>query len=252
VTDKTGRLAREWDEQWAEAVKVAGEMRAAGPVMLRLATELRSNPDGYPARSIGDGTSPSANAETSTERAALAAYPDDDPDEDRRHPGADERIGRIDRVDRWLAEFFVHETTVRANLDKMKRLVSLVERRRDVRVGERAAGAGPCRACLRDVSGSSTDRLRTGFCHAEVSCYRAFLTWREQSPSDAPIEWFIAERRLALRIDEEGRELVGHERDEAELAASQGRTGRQLVGDKRRREVAPVAGVHEGPYHHVR
>lgn len=241
--DKTRRLAKEWDEQWSDAVDVATKMRKAGPEMLRLAAGLRSAPDGYPARSLSDGTSPGSDSTTSTERSALADYPDDDPDKDFddkgdpiNHPGPDDRYIRIDRVDKWLAEFFASETTARANLDKMQRCVSLVERRRDVRVGERAAGAGPCRACLREVFGTSVDRLRTGFCHAENSCYSAFLAWRATQDDDAPVEWFIAERRLALRIDDEGKELEGHERNAAEVAVAEGRTGRHLVAEQRRRE----------------
>lgn len=243
--DRSKRLARRWQKQWEDVTDIVSNVKARGPEMLALATEARSAPDGYPTRSIGDGTSRSSETMTSTEGAALAGYPEDDPDRHYdtagqrvNHPGPDARVDHTDLIDEWLAEFFSRGLAVIDNLEAMQKIGRLIENRKDRRVDR---NDGNCRACGRYVSGSVRtedgrkieDRLRNEFCSA---CYQALRTWRErQTDPTASVQWFIAERRVWLLIDAEGKMLAGSELTAAIAARDAATPGSQLVAEQLRR-----------------
>lgn len=184
MSDKTARLVKEWESNWDDVIAQARDLKTAGATMLRLATELRTAPDGYPRSSIGTGIAPSGPSDRTGEMAT--------------------NVEHLDRVDQWLDNFFAADIRVRGDVDLMERLVWLVEHRKDQRAGAER-NDGHCKACVtRYVPGSSTDRLRNELCDA---CYQAWRRWREpeiERGGDASKTKFLAERRTQLHIDAEG------------------------------------------------
>lgn len=112
--------------------------------------------DGYPSRTLGDGTSRSENEFTSVESAAWRRSEQQEPD-----PAGDA-----------IREVFaaIHQMADLAS--KVRKKIEASRYAHEKAAGRQSALSGPCRACGREVAGGEGDPMRGGYCSA---CYRA---WR--------------------------------------------------------------------------
>lgn len=138
-------------------------------------------PDGWPARTMSDGTapgnSPYVGVESMVERRAFAGVdgvPRVAPD-----PTGDALRQLFDT----LAAMAKLAETADTKLAYVRHVASTAE-------GRQSSTAGACQCCTRDVAGTPVDRLRNGYCSA---CNMAWV--RDGRPERAPWE---QRRRMAL------------------------------------------------------
>ena len=171
MTTRVVMSQRTWERRWAEMAEIVEAMAGRGPELIRLA-QMSAVPDGYGAG--GSGTIQSTDVADPTLRTAarrngwrLDGKDDDEPDGPPWVPN--------DRVNEWLDELFLQVTQAAARLRRIHQLDYLVEHRGDGRVGRQVTG-GECLCCERYVSGSASDRLRSGLCE---TCRKAYDRWKE-------------------------------------------------------------------------
>lgn len=112
--------------------------------------------DGYPSRTLGDGTSRSENELTSVESAVWRRS------EPQEYDGAGDAIREVFSAIHQMADLAA----------KVRKKIEASAHAHEKAVGRQSALSGPCRACGREVAGGEGDPMRAGYCSA---CYRA---WR--------------------------------------------------------------------------
>lgn len=140
----------QWDRQMEYIRRLVDKLQDAGPALFQRDRET-GQCDGFPASSLG-GDGRGGSEGSSTENAALA---------DHRHD-------------------VIHDDAVacRTNVDLgIEHLLNAVRNTQHAasKSTDHIADHGPggtCLACLREVKGTSVDRIRSGYCPA---CYRAWL-----------------------------------------------------------------------------
>jgi hypothetical protein len=146
-----------------------------------------TTPDGYPTRTINDGSSHGTSELTSVESAAnqrATHHDDDDPAGDAiRQLFAD--IADISRITEHISQRVAYLTNVQYAAGRKP-----------------SSGAGICGACRRDVPGTSDDRLRSGYCD---SCRKA---WERAGRPDR--HQFEAERRTDVPTHRDSKDSSAH------------------------------------------
>lgn len=183
-------------ERWCDQAQQSWDyLTKTGPEMIGLAKMPTTLPDGYP--SGGQGERVQAEAElTPTERAANARGFADTGEVDAH--GGDDRTPPI--VDDWalnqIAAGINNAKMAKAYAMRAQVCFRMVQCRTDQRVGRHQTG-GDCRCCTRYVAGTSSDRLRAGYCEA---CYSAWRRWAETAEDAAAHDIFIRARRKEMQV----------------------------------------------------
>lgn len=176
-------------ERWCDNAHTSWDYLAkTGPEMIRLAKMPTTKADGYP----GGGTTERVQGGselTPTERAANA----------RGFAGTGESDDHTPiEVDDWVLKnigaAINNAKMAKAYAARAEVLFRMIEARADERAGRHVTG-GDCLACFTYVSGSTNDRLRSGYCNA---CRMAFKRWGEDQPDPGDHLAFRRERRRDL------------------------------------------------------
>lgn len=130
-------------------------------------------PDGFPARTLGDGTSRGTSLLTSVERAAESRVYHDAPP---------------DNVGDAIRDVFEMLQAMADLASRVGRKIAFVRHVAEKSEGRVSSLQGECQACERVVSGAETDRLRAGYCDA---CRKA---WERAGKPDRP-GWELQRRR---------------------------------------------------------